>query len=132
MPTNDPDLDALTARWRQARDAKLDADEAFAKLDAQLCALLLNSKRKTAVARVEETEFKVRVVTSDSLHVNEAGLKKAIGARLFNTMLKKSLDTTLLRKAMTEGRVDPVVVAQHSVVTPRKSYIKLTKIEDSE
>lgn len=127
------ELDDLAARWRQARDAKLDAEEKFAKAEHDLVTAMADAGRKTATADLEDGAFKIRVVASETVRVNEPGLKKALGARLYNTLLKKSLDQSLLKKALADGKVDPIVVAQHSEVVPRKSYIKLTLLgEDPE
>lgn len=76
--------------------------------------------------------FRITRVAAQRVKYNEAGLKKAIGARLFNKLTKPApLDTKKLDEAVQEGLVDINVVAQYATITENKPYVRISDyVED--
>lgn len=67
------------------------------------------------------------VVESTSMAIDEARLKKAVGAAVWKKITTPRLDDKLLEQAIQAGEVDVNVVAQCTTETPRSPYIKLTE-----
>lgn len=67
------------------------------------------------------------VVESTSMAIDEARLKKAVGAATWKKITTPRLDDKLLEQAIQAGEVDVNVVAQCTTESPRAPYIKLTE-----
>lgn len=78
---------------------------------------------KTATAGA----WKVTVVRVQRMKINEAGLKKALGARVFNKFCNMQLDRSKLEEAINAGAVDPTVVSQHTEFVNNKPFVRITK-----
>lgn len=71
--------------------------------------------------------YKATLVKNESYKVNELGLKRAVGAKVYNKLTKAVLDKKKLEKAVEDGVVDPVIVAQNSELTTSKLYIRISE-----
>ena len=67
------------------------------------------------------------VVESTSIAIDEARLKKAVGAQVWKKITTPRLDDKLLEQAIQSGEVDVNVVAQCTTETPRSPYLRLTE-----
>jgi len=76
--------------------------------------------------------FRYTLVQAERVKINELGLKKALGARLFNKLTVAKVDQNKLKSAIAEGIVDPVVLEQHSEVVLNKPSIRITEVSDGE
>lgn len=113
----------------QAQDLAAEANAAVKELQSELLELLAQHRRKSYSVPRGNHIFKATRVSSSRTSVNEEGLKKELGARLFNKATKRVLDKAKLEKMMDEGQVDPMIVGKHVVVKDSNPYIKISKSE---
>lgn len=104
---------AATNEWKTRQvDVLADMEE----LDAQSFSYENDVGEKVRVTRVQGT----------SINVDEAMLKKKLGARAFNKLTRPVLDPTKLEDAISDGSVDPVIVSECSEEVKLSPYIKVT------
>lgn len=58
--------------------------------------------------------------------IDAEGLKEAIGTRLWNKITVAKIDNKALEAEVVRGTIDVATVAEHSTVTPKKPYVRLT------
>lgn len=88
-------------------------------------------QRKTlTIETAEGIKFSGTYTQRTTSQINEAGLRKALGARTFNKFTVRKLDRKALEAAMTEGAVDPVTVAQYVDQVPGKAFLTFRAKED--
>ena len=71
--------------------------------------------------------YRATFVQTETYKINEAGLKKAVGAKVYNKLTKAVLDKKKLEAAVDAGQIDPVIVAQNSELTKGKPYIRISE-----
>ena len=126
-------LDRLKRIKDQAEADFNEAQERFVKMMESLgqqsastsSADVITSEGKRVLRR-----WKATVVSSSTTKVNEVTLKKALGATVWKKVTKTVLDMRKLEDAVATGEVDPVVVASHSEIVPRKAYVRLSVTDD--
>ena len=77
-------------------------------------------------------QTRATVVVSETTSFDEPGLKKALGARLFNKFTTAKLDKKKLEAAMENNEVDKVVVSQYATIQQSQPFIRLSTVKDSE
>jgi hypothetical protein len=97
------------------------------KAEAELLRVLEEQELKSTTAEIGGVKYTTTSTQRTSTTFNESGLKKALGARLYNKLTIAKLDKSKLTEAIQEGTVDPAVVAQHTEVVPGAVSIRLTK-----
>lgn len=130
MPTDlNPQITSLFQEVIEARRAMVAAEEAYRALQSQLITII--EARKISEIGIEDNGVKTtaRIVRSETTTVDEISLKKALGARTFNKVCIQRVDKGKLQRAMTDGTVDPVVVAQHTVIKSASPYLRFTTKE---
>lgn len=95
-------------------------------------ALVLDLLETQGVKSTKAGTWKVTVVRGETAVVNESGLAKALGARAWNKLTKKSLDKGKLEKAIADGEVDVNVVSQYTEMRPRKPFVRISEATDAE
>lgn len=119
--------DEIAFKVDLVKELKENAQEAttrFEEAQAELVALIGDG--------YTGNRYRARVVRKDSVKINETGLKKALGARLFNKATKTVLDRKKLDELMQTGEIDPVIVSTNSEIVPQKPYISFTKVTREE
>ncbi len=111
-------LQALVA----AKAAQRASEDLVADIQAQLVKIAERDELKT----IEGSTIRATVVTSERIVYNERLLKKALGAKLWNAIRTEKVDPSKLKKELTSGAIDPVIVAQHSMITKSKPYLRLS------
>lgn len=128
---SDHQLEVLTMAFRMAKARAEMAQETFRQVEGELVELLRERGKKTSTIQVGNEYLRTTVVQRDNLTVNEAGLRKALGAKTFDALCTKRLSKSLLAEAVAKGEIDPVVVAQHSEAAVAKASIRFT-VSDKE
>lgn len=64
--------------------------------------------------------------------INEIGLRKALRAPVYDKYTKKVLDRKALERAMTDGHVDPMVVAKFVEQVPGSKYLTFRVKDEDE
>jgi hypothetical protein len=125
QPATDPELllDVAVLNVARAKEYLARAEKELAKAQEDLTARLSSLGWKTH----EYGGYRATLVKNESYKVNEMGLKRAVGARVYNKVTKSVLDKKKLEQAVTEGLIDPVIVAQNSELSESKAYIRISE-----
>lgn len=76
--------------------------------------------------------FSATYTQRSTTQINEQGLRKALGARVFDKYTIKKLDRKAMEKAMEEGVVDPTTVAQYVEQVPGKTFLTYRVKEETD
>lgn len=125
-------LAEAVAHLQKVKTALQDAQTNFDEAQNGVLALMAAHRVKTSTVPLDDMRFKVAVVQSETMSFNETSLRKALSAPVFDKLCDLKINRNKLEEAIAEGRVDPVVVATYTTVTPRKPYVKLTPVKGSE
>lgn len=90
---------------------------------------MTENQRKTLAFVFEGKKFSTTYTRRTTNQINEDGLRKALGASVFDKYTKKTLDKKALERAMSDGDVDPVVVARFVEQIPGKEFITFRKTD---
>lgn len=107
-------------------NAKRDADQAISRLETAEVKLLQSmekKQRKTLNFTLDGVKHTATYTQRTTNQIDEKGLRKALTARIFDKYVQKKLDRKALEKAMTDGDVDPVIVAKFVEQVPGKTYL---------
>lgn len=104
----------------------------------------LERAEKMLIAAMEDKQVKtVALGRGDHMHtgtwtqrnsykINEQGLRRALRAKVYDRYTVRKLDRSKLEQAMSNGDVDPVVVARFVEQVPGKSYLTYRVKDDDE
>lgn len=108
-------------------NAKRDADQALRRLETAEVKLLqiMEKHQRKNLGYTDDggTKFTATYTQRTTTQIDEKGLRKALGARVFDKHTVKKLDRKALEKAMSDGVVDPMVVAKFVEQVPGKTYL---------
>lgn len=105
--------------------AKAEAAEA----QRLLSELLTRNRRKSYEFQDGDYRVRATVVRGETTKIDEAGLKKELGYRLFNKVTKRVIDNKKLQDAMADGTIDPMAVGKHVEVKENRPFIRISKSE---
>lgn len=126
VKVSEDDLDGLDKQVKILAEAKeaIAANEKV-KDDVQP-ALVAEFKRlgvKSRKVSDGDTVIQAALVEQERTTIDEDGLKKAVGAALWEKITTRTLDTEKVEAALSLGLLDPTVLAQYSSLRPT-SYIR--------
>lgn len=87
---------------------------------------------KTAYVSAGGVKFSATYTQRTTNQINEQGLRKALGARVYDKFTTKKLDRKALETAMTDGVVDPMIVAKFVDQVPGKIYLTYRAKEEAD
>jgi hypothetical protein len=123
------DPDPLVGDYLIARQARDKAQAALDDAQARLMKQMEADQRKTYKFSTGHAAYTVSYVQAHTTVIDEAGLRKALGARAFDRYTIKKLDRKAMEKAMDEGKVDPITVSRYVTLQPNKPHLSLTEKE---
>lgn len=131
-PAPGQDLDALLIRTRELKAViKSAEDERVGKnldgVECQLVALMDEHHIEQTSVDLDGILVTGSLVKSTTLNIDEARLKKALGSKIWEAITTKTLDKAKLEDAIARNLISPTMVAECSVETPRRPYIKITE-----
>lgn len=85
--------------------------------------MMEENQRKTLTYIEGDSKFTATYTQRTTNQINEKGLRKALGARVYDKFTEKKLDRKALETAMSDGVVDPSVVAKYVDQVPGKKYL---------
>lgn len=97
------------------------------KAEAELIAEMEAQEIKSTSTEICGIKYTTTATQRTSYSFDEAGLKKALGARVYNKFTIAKLDRTKLEEAVQAGAVDAGVVSQYATPTTSAQGIRLTK-----
>jgi hypothetical protein len=116
------------ADYVKARELEDRAHEARLKAEARLEEILAEEELKTSSIQKDGVKYTVTVAAPrTTVSYDEAGLKKALGAKTFAKLSVSKLDKAKLEAAVQEGEVDSRIVAQHATVSTGARSVRLTR-----
>jgi len=126
---------AVAEAFRDFITKKTDADRAIRALEdaeAKLLGLMESKQIKTATQQYDGIKFSATYTQRTTHQINEQGLRKALGARAFDKFTVKKLDRKALEQAMSNGDVDPMVVAKFVDQVPGKTFLTYRAREEND
>lgn len=89
--------------------------------------LLEAQELKSTSTEVDGVKYTTTVTARTTTSFDEAGLKKALGAKAYNKLTKPSLDRIKLTEAIDKGEVDPAVVSRFTTINNGARSVRLTR-----
>jgi hypothetical protein len=124
----DDELTLAVLRTRQAKANSERAESIFKEEQAALIKIIEARGDDYADIETPDGPLRARIRTSELMKFNEAGLKKALGARAFNKLTKPAvLDKKKLEDAIVAGTVDPILVSQYAETKLTSPYIQFSE-----
>ena len=117
----------LIARARRDR-AQTILDDAQARLIKQMEA----DQRKSFRWDDGGVRRTINYIQKHTVVINEAGLRRALTARVFDKYTKKVLDRKKMEDAIGMGAVDKMTVAQYAESKPQRAYLEYREKEITE
>lgn len=121
-----PELESMVRHLKELKEASVAASAAFEHYQ-QLVIETMGEQKSTKVGNLRMT-----VVRGTTVKINEASLKKALGAPLWRKVTKQVLDKPKLEEMVNSGDVDLNVVAAHTEVIPKKAYVSFSTVDVDE
>lgn len=114
----------LLNRLILARQNMRQIQDEITELEGDLIKFMETNQRKSVSAKVGTMDHRVTYVRSKRVKVDEKGLKKALGARLFNKFTVTKLDTKKLESGLDEGLVAPEAVSPYITEELSNPYLR--------
>jgi len=125
--TADKEVHESIEDYRRLVKEKEEIDLALEKAKRRIIELAAIKGQKSLSTTSGNHKIVATVSSRTTTKFNEEGLKKAIGAVSYKRLCKLVVDRRKVEEAIKEERVDPVVVAQFTAVTPSATYIRLSE-----
>lgn len=120
-------LDDMVAEWQIAKATLDAAKERFDKITNDIAQHMLVEGVKTDLVHVHGSDYKVTVVQSETLKVDEDSLIKALGKRMYNKISTRKVDKKMLDLAIRDGEIDPQAVAGSMIISKSTPYIRVSQ-----
>lgn len=120
-------LDEMVAEWQIAKATVETAQERFDHLTNEITAYMITEGVKSDLVRVRDKEWKVTVVQTERVKVDDDHLIKMIGKRLYNKVSIRKVDKKLLDDAIKEGAIDPAMISNSVVISTSKPFMRVTE-----
>lgn len=124
--------DQLLSNLIEARAALATAQEQLTYSEGQLLDYMEANQEKTVVFNEDGKQYTATYTQRTSNVINEIGLRKALRAPVYDRYTKKVLDRKALAQAMSDGEVDPEVVAKFWDPVPGVRYLTFRVKDEDE
>lgn len=125
---NEPE--PLVVDYLHARQARDQAQARFTELEERLIKQMEADQRKSFRWSRDGQAHNLTYVQGHTTYIDEAGLRKALKAKLFDRYTKRVLDRRAMERGMSEGEVDPLVVSKYVTDRLKKPYLNYTQREE--
>jgi hypothetical protein len=88
-------------------------------------------QRKTIAVVKDGKQFTATYTQRNTNKIDEKGLRKALSARVYDQYTKKVLDRKKLEVALSDGEVDPTVVARFVEQVPGARFLTYRVKDDN-
>jgi hypothetical protein len=113
----------LVDDYLAARAAWKRAEQHMAELQERLTKQMEADQRKSYRWTADGARHTLTFVQSHTTQIDEAGLRRALRAKVFDRYTKRVLDRKRMEEAMDAGEVDPKVVAPFVTQRPNKAHL---------
>src|SRR6476469_2835231 len=114
-------------RFVEAQRRLAEAQQAYDEIKDRLIEKMTREQRKSYTLDDGGKRYKVTYVQSMRTQIDEAGLKKAMGAVPFRKICKQVIDRKALEQALDAQTVDPAIVGQYVKEVPSAPFIRFTE-----
>ena len=108
------------------------AQEEWEQAESKIIDLIRARERKSATVAFGSKIIKATVAQREVVSIDEPALRKALGAKTYDSYVTKKLDKTALKRGISDNKVDPIIVAQHSHISMGKAYIVFSEPAEKE
>lgn len=119
----DPVLTEVLAWYLQAREDADLANERLKTAERHLLKHMEDRQHKTVRLNDGTRTFTATYTQRMTNQIDEKGLRKALRAKVYDKYTVRKLDRKALERAMTDGEVDPIVVARFVAQVPGETYL---------
>lgn len=105
-----------------------EAERAFQEAQEEIVGIMEERGIPSVSAFEESTglQYTGTLVQSETVEFDEAALRKALGARLWEQVTRQVVDRKKLEARIAIGDVTAKAVEKHTIRKPRRPYLKLT------
>lgn len=114
----------LVSDYLQARAERDKAQAHLDEVQARLIKQMEQDQRKSFRWEEDGVSRAVTYVAKRTPVIDEAGLRKALTAKVFDRFTKKVLDKKAMEAAMDSGEVNPVTVSKYVTLKPSRPYLE--------
>lgn len=117
----------LVTEYVEAKVALDQLQSRLNELGERLIKQMEADQRKSFRWRAGGVQHSMTYVARTTTAIDEPGLRKALGAKIFDRYTKRVLDRKAMEAAMDSGDVDPVTVSKYVNQSLGKPYLKYTE-----
>lgn len=121
-------LDATLAKMAELRNDRDNIDAEYVVLEAKALELLdLLDMKKSSTTLSDGSSVSATRIQAERAVIDEARLKKRLGAFLWGKVTTQALDRKKLEQAVASGEVKAAAVADCTDLFPNKPFVKITR-----
>lgn len=87
---------------------------------------LVSQRKKSTSVRVGDRVHKMTFVQTESTVINEEGLRKEVGVKVWNKITDRKVNRAKVTKAVEDGEISPEVLGTFVQVKKASPYIRHT------
>lgn len=106
--------------WESEKDK---AEQRLKDAREALAQGLAAAGQKSTTAVIGNTRHSFSIGSRRTLKIDETGLRKALGARVFNKFTVRKLDRKKFEHAVDTGEIDPLMVSQYIAVDESDQFV---------
>lgn len=127
----DPEEQTALLNYLAVRKTADRAKRFLEEAEEQLLKVMEAKRQKSFSYSEDGTKYSVTYTQRTENKINEAALRKALTARVYDAYVVKKLDRKSLENAMSSGEVDPMVVARYVDQVPGKPFLTYREKEET-
>lgn len=116
-----PDVERLV----ELKAQRSDLDDSIKTIESDIKGVFTKAGLKDTTVDLPDVTVKVQEVQGNTYSLDEKSLKKRLGAKLWKQVTTVVLDRNKLDAAIKAGEVDETLVAQCTITTPKKPYLRM-------
>lgn len=117
----------LLTQLAVAKQNLAQAQSTVKDLEKQVLSIMETEQRKTLSATVGESKYRITYVRSSTVSVDEAGLKKALGARAWNTLTDRKFSRKKLEAALENDKIEVEKVTPFLTEKHGSAYLRISE-----
>lgn len=126
------DVDGLIEALAAARGERDLAQQKVDNLERELIELMESKQQKSVIGNTVFGKLQATYVRRTTVQVDEEGLRKSMGAKVFDKYTDSKLNRRKLEKALEDGEVDVSVVSPFVSEKAGAAYLRWTEKKDGD
>lgn len=124
--------DDKIAQWQEAKKAYEAAKQNLDSITSEIAEEMISREIKSDTVVVNNVEYKVTVVQTESVKFDENSLFESMGKRAFDKIADLKLNKKKLEAAIRDGRVDAELISRNAIISKSTPYIRVTERNDED